>query len=132
MKLLGVEKQGAWLYSEWSLTYRVGWEQIQKAAALIRQYTKDPEILIGDAEGETAAVVGDEKDVMALEESGRLTIRGFSEIIKVPLMMTFFNQLDLVRVYVACASEEFSHADYKEFNLSMCQFMDSAELAMYY
>jgi hypothetical protein len=38
MKLSGVEKindGGAWLYSEWNLTYRVGWEQICKAAALL-------------------------------------------------------------------------------------------------
>ena len=69
---------------------------------------------------------------MALEESGSLTIRGFSKLIGAPLMLVFFNQLDMVRAYVACATEEFAEADYKAFNLSMCQFMDSAELAMYH
>ncbi len=132
MKLMGVEKRGGWLYSEWRLTYRVGWEHILKAAALIWQYTKEPELLLSDAEGERKASVGSEEDVMALEESGSLTIRGFSKLIGAPLMLVFFNQLDMVRAYVACATEEFAEADYKAFNLSMCQFMDSAELAMYH
>ena len=131
MKLLGVEKDGNWLYSEWNLTYRVGWENILKAAALVFEYTDGPEILTGDAYGESKAEVSDPEGVLALEEAGYLTIRGLSQIIKVPLMMTFYNQLDLVRVTVACAAEEFEEADYKKFNLSMCQFMDSAELAMY-
>ncbi len=131
MKLTGVEKEGDWLYSEWRLTYRVGWEQILRAASLIRQYTKNPEILTGDAGGESAAAVESPEEVLSLPEAGRLTIRGFSEILDVPLMITFYNQLDLVRAYVACATEEFMEADYKAFNLSMCQFMDSAEIAMY-
>ncbi|MBO4414335.1 MAG: hypothetical protein IKX86_06510 [Clostridia bacterium] len=131
MKLLGVEKDGGWLYSEWNLTYRVGWENICRAAALIYQYTSDPEIIVGDADGDRRANVNDENDVMSLDEYGRLTIRGVSRIIKVPLSITFFNQLDFVRATVACATEEFAEADYKNFNLSMCQFMDSAELAMY-
>lgn len=131
MKLMGVEKRGGWLYSEWRLTYRVGWEHILKAAALIWHYTKDAEILTGDAGGEKKVSVGSDEEIMALEEAGFLTIRGFSEIIKVPLMITFMNQTDMVRLYVACATQEFAEADYKAFNLSMCQFMDSAELAMH-
>ena len=131
MTLSGVKKEGNWLYSEWQLTYPVGWEHICAAASLIYQYTKDPEILIGDAGGESKANVGDEKDILSLNESGYLTIRGMSEIVKVPLMITFYNQTDYVRATVACATEEFKEADYKRFNLSMCQFMDSAELAMY-
>ena len=35
MKLLGVEKDGGWLYSEWRLTYRVGWKHILNAVSLI-------------------------------------------------------------------------------------------------
>ena len=131
MKLSGVEKEGGWLYSEWRLTYPVGWEQICKAASLIYAYTKSPEILTGDASGESAAAVRDAKEIPALEESGCLTIRGVSEIIRVPLMITFYNQTDFVKASVACATEEFEEADYKRFNLSMCQFMDSVELAMY-
>ncbi|MBO4563613.1 MAG: hypothetical protein J5772_08385 [Clostridia bacterium] len=131
MKLLGVEKQGSWLYSEWNLTYRVGWENILRAAALIFEYTDEPEILTGDAYEERRAEVSDPEGVLALEENGYLIIRGLSQIIKVPLMITFYNQLDLVRAAVACAAEEFEEADYRRFNLSMCQFMDSIELAMY-
>lgn len=131
MKLMGVEKEGDWLYSEWRLTYRAGWDNICKASSLIYQYTKDPEILTGDSYDKRVADVKDEKDVLDLEEEGYLTIRGMSEILDVPLMITFYNQTDMVRVTVACASEEFMEADYRNFNLSMCQFMDSAEIAMY-
>ncbi|MBP5256064.1 MAG: hypothetical protein J6Z80_03310 [Clostridia bacterium] len=131
MKLLGVEKDGAWLFSEWNLTYRVGWEHILRAAALIWEYTEDPEIIVGDASGESVVEIGGPDDVSSIGESGWLTVRGVSKIIGVPLSVTFFNQLDLVRATVACANEEFSKADYREFNLSMCQFMDSAELSMY-
>ena len=131
MKLLGVEKDGNWLYSEWNLTYRVGWENICRAAALIYQYTDEPEILVGDADVSRSVTVGNENDVLSLDECGRLTIRGVSRIIKVPVSITFFNQLDLVRATVACATDEFAEADYRNFNLSMRQFMDSAELAMY-
>lgn len=131
MKLADVEKRGAWLFSEWRLTYRVGWGHILKAAALIHHYMKEPEILTGFGGSEQKADANDEKGITALEEAGYLTVRGVSEILKVPLMITFFNQLDLVRVTVACATDEFKEADYKAFNLSMCQFMDSAELAMY-
>ena len=134
MKLLGVEKRNNgkdWLCSEWALTYRVGWEQIVRSASLIWRYTKDPEIITGDAYGEAQAVIREADDVQKLEESGWLTVRGTSEILKVPVMITFFNQTDLVRVTVAAMTEEFAEADYRRFNLSMCQFMDSAEIAMY-
>ena len=131
MKLMGVEKDGAWLYSEWALTYRVGWGHICKAAALLYQYTEDPEVMTGGAEGSSTAAVKDENDIMSLEEAGYLTIRGTSEIFRIPLMITFINQSDIVRAHIACATEEFQEADYKNFNLSMCQFMDSAEIAMF-
>lgn len=131
MKLAGVEKRGNSLYAEWVLTYRVGWSSICKAASLIFQYTKDPEILTGDAGGETKVSVKNAKKILSLRESGYLTIRGESEIIGVPIMITFFNQTDLVRQTVISATEEFMEADYERFNKSMCQYMDSAELAMY-
>ncbi len=131
MTLSGVERDGGWLYSEWRLTYRVGWEQICAAAALIFKYTEDPEIIVGDADGDKQMTVKDAEEIKALDEYGRLTVRGKSQIIKVPLSVTFFNQSDFVRAYVACATEEFEEADYKKFNLSMGQFMDSAEIAMF-
>lgn len=131
MKLLGVRKDEHSLYSEWNLTYRVGWERICKAAALIWQYTGDAEVFTGDADSEAKADVKDTLDLHALDEAGYLTIRGISEILKVPVMITFYNQLDLVRVTVISATEEFEKADYREFNLSMCRYMDSIELAMY-
>ena len=134
MKLLGVEKiedERSWLYSEWRLTYRVGWDNICRAVSLIYQYTEDPELFAGDASGKQELTVGDAKEILDLEEMGYLTIRGTSEILHAPVMITFYNQLDAVRMSVLSVNEEFAEADYKNFNLSTCQFMDSVELAMY-
>ena len=68
---------------------------------------------------------------MDLEEAGKMTIRGISKIIGVPLMITFFNQLQVARCSVACATEEFQVADYEKFNKSLAQYMDSLEIAMF-
>ena len=131
MVLQGVKKQDGWLLSEWRLTYRVGWSHICAAAQRIWEYTKDPEILISDAGGQEAVSVAEAEAVRRIREAGTLTVRGMSKILDVPVSITFFNQLDLVRATVACATEEFREADYQKFNKSMGQFMDSAELAMY-
>ncbi len=131
MKLLGVEKEGNWLFSEWELTYRIGWGHVCRAAALIFRYMKDPQVLTGSGESESTVPVKEPWDLLSLEEAGWLTIRGLSDVLLVPVMITFYNQSDLVRVSVHSETEEFSKADYKAFNLSMCRFMDSIELAMY-
>lgn len=131
MKLLGVEKLENSLYSEWRLTYRVGWGHICRAASLIYEYTRDPEVFVGDANGEKEVTFESAEEINGLEEEGYLTIRGCSDILKVPVMITFYNQLDIVKVTVISKTEEFMEADYKNFNLSMCQYMDSVEIAMY-
>ena len=48
-----------------------------------------------------------------------------------PYIVTFMNQTNVVDVNVAQATAEFSEADYQKFNMSLCQYMDSIELAMY-
>ncbi len=60
-----------------------------------------------------------------------MTIRGMSKIIKVPLIITFYNQLKTVNVAVARTTEEFKEANYQKFNTSLEEYMDSLELAMY-
>ena len=67
-----------------------------------------------------------------VSEAGSIIIRGLSKIVEVPLMLTFFNQLQKVNVAVACATDEFLEADYQKFNMSIGQYMDSVELAMYH
>ena len=131
MTLIGVKKDNGWLYSEWRLTYGTGWDSICKAAELLYEYTEDPEVITGSASGSSTADIKKGEDILGLQEAGYLTIRGMSKIIEAPLSITFYNQTDLVRATVACATEEFREADYEKFNLSMCQFMDSAEIAMH-
>lgn len=127
MLLIGVKEENGWLLSRWNLTYKVGWEQICKAASAIFDYYDGLEILV---DGETAEVSSKE-DVLHLDEAGDLVIRGMSKIIKVPLMITFYNQTNAVSVSVAGATDEFKVADYQRFNMSLGQYMDSIELAMY-
>ena len=127
MLLVGVKESGGWLISRWNLTYRVGWEHICKAAHSVYEFYNHPEVLT-----DKIPVATDKKeDLLKLDERGSMTIRGMSTIINVPIMITFYNQTNAVDVNVAKATSEFSEADYQKFNISMCQYMDSIELAMY-
>ena len=127
MLLLGVEKENGWLLAEYSLTYRVDWEHICKGVKLAYDYYENVEVLVDDK----IVNINSKEQVMDLEEAGKMTIRGFSIIIGVPLMITFFNQLQVARCSVACATEEFQTADYEKFNKSLAQYMDSLEIAMF-
>ena len=127
MLLLGVKKENDWLLAEYNLTYKVGWENICKAVSLAYEYYDNVEILVDN----NKVNICSKEEILQLDEARTMTIRGVSKIIQVPLMITFFNQLQTVRVSVACATDEFQEADYKKFNMSLGQYMDSIELAMY-
>lgn len=127
MLLLGVKENNGWLLSRWNLTYRVGWEQICKAAQSVFEYYNQLEILVANQ----IVSIDKKEDIMTLDESSNLTIRGMSTIVKVPIMITFVNQTNVVEVNVAKVTSEFSEVDYEKFNMSLCQYLDSIELAMY-
>ena len=127
MLLLGVEKENGWLLAEYSLTYRVDWKHICKGVKLAYDYYENVEVLVDDK----IVNINSKEQVMDLVEAGKMTIRGISKIIGVPLMITFFNQLQVARCSVACATEEFQAADYEKFNKSLAQYMDSLEIAMF-
>lgn len=126
MVLVGVKENNSWLVSRWNLTYRTGWEGILKACNSVKGYYASLEILVDNK----VVNAKTEEEIMKLAEAGSLTFRGMSTIMKVPLMITFYNQLQAVDVSVAMATEEFSTADYEKFNISLGQYMDSIELAM--
>lgn len=127
MMLIGVKKSDGWLFSEWRLTYRVCWDNICKAVFALYDSFVNPEILIDNS----ATSIKNKQDILSFEESATLMIRGLSDIIHVPVMITFNNQTNIVKAVVGASTEEFSKTDYKSFNLSICQFMDSIELVMY-
>ncbi|MGB4654696.1 MAG: hypothetical protein ACOXZ9_06260 [Bacteroidales bacterium] len=127
MLLLGVSEENGWLASTFNLTYAVGWDKICKAVSMIYSYYENVEILIDNEKID----ISSKEDILKLEEAGNMTIRGISTIIKVPIMITFFNQLQTVNVAVPCMKGEFEKADYQKFNMSLGQYMDSLELAMY-
>lgn len=127
MLLVGVKEDNAWLLSRWNLTYRVGWEHICKAAKSVYDYYQGLEILVDNK----MVNVTNKDELMNLEEARAMTIRGMSTIVKIPIMITFYNQTNVVDVNVAKATEEFKNAEYESFNKSLCQYLDSMELAMY-
>lgn len=125
--LIGVREENGWLTSRWQLTYCAGWEQIKKAVFAAFDCYSDGEILI---DGKPAGAKTKE-EVMGLEERGNLVLRGMSEIVGVPMMITFYNQMAAVDLAVMKTEGEFDSDDYKKFNLSLGQYMDSLELSMY-
>ena len=127
MMLIDVTDKGGWLYSEWKLTYPAGWNQILNAAYALYDTFGDAEILIDGK----PVTVGGRQDIPSIEEAGTLMIRGMSALVHVPVMISFLNQTNSARAVVAAASDEFKNCDYRSFNLSMCQMMDSVELAMH-
>ena len=127
MLLRELVEQDGWIHSSWELTYPTGWDGILKAAETIHEYYTGCEVL---ADG-SLAPLRTAKDIASIPEVGNLTVRGVSTILNVPVMITFYNQTRVVEVMVAAVSDEFKDTDYKKFNLSMCQYMDSIELAMY-
>ena len=127
MLLMGVKEENGWLCSQWNLTYGTGWTEITKAVKTAYPYYENVEVLVDNRKVDLQSA----EDVLCLEEGGDMVIRGTSTVIKVPMMVKFYNQLQRVDVWGACATDEFKEADYKSFNLSMGQYMDSMELAMY-
>lgn len=126
MLLIGVKENNGWLFSRWNLTYGTGWEGILKACNSVKKYYEGLEILVDN----NIVSAKTEEEIMQLEEAGSLTFRGISTIVKVPITITFYNQLQAVDVNVAMTVEEFATTDYEKFNKSLCQYMDSIELAM--
>lgn len=127
MLLVGVKEENGWLLSRWNLTYKAGWNHICKAVFSVYDYFNRPEVLV---DGKIVEIKNKD-EILVLEEARSIVIRGNSEIIKIPLMITFYNQLQAVDVNVAGITDEFKEADYQRFNMSLGQFMDSIELVMY-
>lgn len=127
MYLVGVKEDNGWLISRWNLTYKVGWKHICKGISSVYEYYDKPEVLTNNV----IIDIDSKNEILNIEENSNLTLRGISKIIKVPVMITFVNQTQIVEVNVPMMGEEFSTADYKKFNTSLCQYMDSIELAMY-
>ncbi len=127
MLLLGVGEERGWLMSTFNLTYPVGWDNICKAVSMAYGHYDKVEVLVDNE----VIDISSAEEILTLEEAGTMTIRGISTIIKVPMMITFFNQLKTVNVAVPCMAGEFEKADYQQFNLSLGEYMDSLELAMY-
>ena len=126
MHLRGVKQDDGWLFSRWELTYPVGWHNIIRGVESSYDYYDSPEILSG---GEPVNI-GRKEDISKIEENATMTIRGMSKIVKIPIMITFYNQVQSVDVNVPLGADGLNDTDYEKFNHSLCQYMDSIELTM--
>lgn len=134
MLLLTVEERDGWLMSAWSGTYKVGWEQLLRAIHLAYPYYVNPSVLTSDTSGTTGTVVEvkNAEEILSLPESASITIRGISKIFKCPVSVTFVNQSNIVYLNIPTSQrEEFTKADYEQFNKSCTDYITSMELAMY-
>jgi len=127
MHLIGVKEENGWDISRWELTYNVGWEHILRGITSIYDFYDNTEVLVDNK----TCRISQKDDIMSIPENRSMIVRGLSKIIGVPIMITFYNQTNIVDVSVAQVVEEFKHPDYEKFNHSLCQYMDSIELAMY-
>ena len=108
MLLMGVKEENGWLCSQWYLTYGTGWTEITKAVKTAYPYYENVEVLVDII----IVVLLSAEDGLCLDVGGDMVIRGTSTVIKVPMMVKFYNQLQRVDVWVACATDEFKEADY--------------------
>ena len=127
MHLLSISDANGWTQSNWELTYRVTWEQLTKSVAFASEFYDQFEVLVDDR----PVTVTKKEDIEALPEAGSICFRGLSKILNVPVMITLYNQTSAVVATVAQATDEFKTVAYVNFNHSMCQYMDSLELAMH-
>lgn len=127
MVLLDFKTEGAWIYSRWTLTYKVGWSHIVKAVAAAFDFYDNVEIIRDGINFHCK----NKAAVKKIDEGKSLTIRGFSKILDVPVMITLHNQLNSAYVYVARATAEYENATYETFAKSLGQYLDSLEIAMY-
>ena len=127
MLLMGVKEENGWLCSQWNLTYGTGWTEITKAVKTAYPYYENVEVLVDNRKVDLRSA----EDVLCLEEGGNMVIRGTSTVIKVPMMVKFITSCREWTCGWRVPQIEFKEADYKSFNLSMGQYMDSMELTMY-
>lgn len=127
MLLMAVKQEDKWLQSRWHLSYHASWQNIIQAGVAVLEHYEKLQVLVD----EQLVEVKNKEQLLNLEEAGRLTIRGISTILKVPISLTFYNQLEEVDVQVAMASDKFASADYEKFNKAIGQYLDSIEIAMH-
>lgn len=126
MLLVDFKEEDGWIKSSYDLTYKVSWERILKSVNVLFDFFDQTEIIV-----DNNILNISKDDILNIAESSKIIIRGASKILGVPLQIGFYNQTKTVTATVASATDEFRNVDYKKFNYSMAQFMDSIEIAMY-
>ena len=127
MHLVQLKNDNGWTQSQWELTYRVSWEQILKGIAYAYEYYDGFEIMVDNK----PVAIEKKEDIENIPEAGNICFRGMSKVLKVPIMITLYNQLSTVNVAVAQATDEFKTVSYVNLNHSLCQYMDSLEINMH-
>lgn len=126
MELLGKKVENGWVNTQWDLKCSVGWQQICNAVSLLYNQFHQPELLTSVmlGQGEKIVTVSSAGEILEIEESSTLTIRGFSMKMNCPLMLNFINQMSVV--YVIFPEVE----NLEDFMNSLTKYMNDVELLM--
>lgn len=127
MTLMGLGKENGWVRSQWNFTYAVSWERICKAVYALYDKYDGFEVLVENKKIE----IETQDTCLDIPEAANLTFRGFSRIVKCPIMITMINQTNVCRVNVALSDEEYENIDYAKLNLFLSPFMDSIEINIF-
>lgn len=127
MLLREYKEKNGWVLSRWELTYNTGWNNILKGVTKMYNFYDNPEILCDKKQVNVENV----NSISKIKESSYLVLRGISNILKVPISITFYNQLKVIEVSVSMDSDKFKEINYEKLNKSLCQYMDSIEINMF-
>ena len=128
MLLTGVKKEEGWLYSRWRLTYGAGWDTLCRGGERLFSDLDDPEVF---TDGEKQAAIKEAEKILALHEQGRLMVRGLSKTLGIPVMVTFYNQTNVVDLTLPASRDICDSTDYETFNKALAPYVDSLEIAMF-
>ena len=127
MLLSALKEENSWILSRWNLTYESDWAGFLKGIISVYDKYQDFEIIV---DGNEYAVT-DEASIKAIPEGKNITFRGISTVLKVPVMVTFYTGHQAVDVNVAKATYDLFECTYENVNMSLGQYMDGIEIAMF-
>jgi len=125
MVLQTINENKAWLQLGWKCAYILQWPNILFVAKAMMTSFKDPEVLVGNKGAGGQRVNPTDKP----EEKEMLVLRGYSNIFKGNVSLTFHTKTNDVTINIP-KSLGFPN-DYKALAQAVGPFMDSVELRMY-
>lgn len=103
MRVQGLRESDGWSCLGFRTTFRNGWESCLSYAEIIYKYMEQAEIVVAKIAGGTFSPVDikEIKDIESIPETAVIGVRGKNTIFdKVPFQIIFYNQTDVVNVWI--------------------------------